>query len=189
MIMFRKILLFVPFICIAAFAVLVFVGMQRADPDAIPSVQIGKPAPDVQLTPFPGQTGFTNADFAAGQITFVNFWASWCAPCRAEHPNLVALSEAGFNVFGVNYKNDPEDAQRFLDELGNPYAKGGADPNAQMALQWGVYGLPETFVIGPDGKVILRVAGPLTQRNIQDRVIPALQDAGVDPGSINLVFD
>ena len=177
----RNLLYFLPIVLFAGFAAVAYWGMQRGDGNELPSAMVGRVAPPIQITPLPGQRPFVAADFMGGQkFTFVNFWASWCAPCRAEHPNLVKLADAGVPVYGVNYRDAPDQARAFLDELGNPYALGGADPNARMALDWGVYGIPETFVIGADGRVITRVAGPLTQRAIETRVKPALAAAGYD---------
>ena len=175
----RNSLLILPFLIFVVFVGFAFLGMKREDPDSLPSELMGKYAPEVQLQPLDGITPFTQSDLENGSVTFVNFWASWCAPCRAEHPTLMWLSEQGISVFGVNYKDSPINANQFLQDLGNPFSMGGADPKAAMGLDWGVYGLPETFVIGPDGKVLLRVAGPLTQRNMKTRVLPALKAVGI----------
>ena len=175
----RNLLVGVPFLLFGTFATFAFFGMQREDPDILPSINIGKYAPKVQLQPLLGSIPFGQSDLKNGSVTFVNFWASWCGPCRAEHPTLMSLSEQGVNVFGVNYKDNPTKANLFLQELGDPFTMSGADPDASMGLDWGVYGLPETFVIGPDGKVLLRVAGPLTQRNMKTRVLPALKAVGI----------
>lgn len=174
----RNLFYALPLIIFAALGGLFYVGMQNGD-DELPSTVVGQTVPLVQLEPMQGLVPFAGDDLAKGQVSFVNFWASWCAPCRAEHPKLMELSGQGVPVFGVNYKDNPVKAAAFLDELGNPYDMGGADPRAKMALDWGVYGLPETFVIGPDGTVILRVAGPLTERNMQTRVLPALSAKGL----------
>ena len=175
----RNFLVGVPFLLFGTFVAFAFFGMQREDPDVLPSINIGKDAPRVQLQPLMGSIPFGQSDLRNGKVTFVNFWASWCGPCRAEHPTLMSLSEKGINVFGVNYKDDQTKANLFLQELGNPFTMSGADPDASMGLDWGVYGLPETFIIGPDGKVLLRVAGPLTQRTMNTRVLPALKAVGI----------
>ena len=174
----RKLLLGLPVLVFAIFAALAFGGMQREDPNSLPSTATGLAAPKVQLQPLHGHMPFAQSDLLTGGVKLVNFWASWCAPCRAEHPTLMELTQQNIPVYGVNYKDNPLKAMAFLDELGDPYILGGADPDAEMAVDWGVYGLPETFVLGPDGTVLLRVAGPLTQRNIETRVIPALRAAG-----------
>lgn len=168
----------IPVLVFAGFAALVFNGMRGGENNTLPSTMVGKTAPKISVIPFSDLPTLGEADLKSGQVSLVNFWASWCAPCRAEHPNLMAISEAGVPVFGVNYRDDPAKAQAFLNELGNPYVAGGADPIARMALDWGVYGLPETFVIGSDGKIIARVAGPVTQRNIKSRIETALSSAG-----------
>ena len=175
----RKLLLFLPILFFAIFIALAFVGMQRDDPIALPSTSIGQTAPLVQLQRLEGNKPFAQSDLAAAGVKLVNFWASWCAPCRAEHPTLMDLSQKGIPVYGVNYKDDPAKALAFLQELGNPYTLSGTDPDAKMALDWGVYGLPETFILGPDGTVLLRVTGPLTQRNLVTRVLPAVKAAGL----------
>ena len=105
----------------------------------------------------------------------VNFWASWCAPCRVEHPQLMQLAEEGIPVFGVNYKDDPVKAANFLIELGDPYSAIGADEEGRVGLEWGVYGVPETYVIDGDGNVVLRFAGPVTDTVLEARIRPALE--------------
>ena len=175
----RKLLLFSPVLCFAIFVAIAFVGMQRDDPNALPSTAVGQSAPWVQLQRLEGNIPFAQSDLAVAGVKLVNFWASWCAPCRAEHPTLMDLSQKGIPVYGVNYKDDPTKALAFLQELGNPYTMAGTDPDARMALDWGVYGLPETFILGPDGTVLLRVTGPLTQRNLETRVLPAVRAAGL----------
>ena len=107
----------------------------------------------------------------------VNYWASWCGPCRAEHPNLELLASEGVTIYGANYKDKPAQALRFLEELGNPYAAIGADESGRMALNWGVYGVPETYVIDGDGNIVLRFAGPITQRALEATIRPAIEAA------------
>ncbi|OCX63185.1 thiol:disulfide interchange protein [Thioclava sp. SK-1] len=149
-------------------------GMARDNPDQLPTAFAGKVAPAIALQPFDDQPEFTAADLQDGQLKLVNFWASWCAPCRVEHPNLSALADEGLSIYGVNYKDDPVKAQGFLQELGNPYAKIGADTTGRMALDWGVYGVPETFVVDGNGTVLFRFAGPVTQRVIDSQLRPLL---------------
>ena len=167
---------FAPFALLLVFGIIAYVQLARGQHDDLPSVFIGQNAPKIQLEPFEELAAFTSDDLAGGQVSLVNFWASWCAPCRAEHPNLQALANQNVPIYGVNYKDNPANAQAFLNELGNPFTKGGADPQARMGADWGVYGLPETFVIGPNGTVLLRVAGPLTQRTLKGRILPALEE-------------
>jgi cytochrome c biogenesis protein CcmG/thiol:disulfide interchange protein DsbE len=117
------------------------------------------------------------ADLTASGVKLVNFWASWCGPCRAEHPLLEALSAEGVPVIGVNYKDTPENALGFLAELGDPYAKIGADESGRTGLDWGIYGVPETFVIGPDGTVVMRFPGPISPNVLEKRIRPAMEAA------------
>ncbi|MDF1856870.1 DsbE family thiol:disulfide interchange protein [Pseudooceanicola sp.] len=174
-------LMLVPPLIFAALAAMFYIGMRRDNPDALPSVFVGTSAPPVALTPLGDLAGFSDADLRAPGIKLVNFWASWCAPCRVEHPNLTALRDEGFAIYGVNYKDDPDKALGFLAELGNPYAAMGQDREGRaMAPEWGVYGVPETFVIDAEGKVLTRFAGPVTQRGIAEKLRPFLKAAPAD---------
>ena len=112
-----------------------------------------------------------------GGVKLVNYWASWCAPCRVEHPHLEALAEEGVTIYGVNYKDQPGNALGFLEELGDPYTAIGADPNGRMALDWGLYGVPETYVIDGEGRVVLRFPGPITERVLEGQIRPAIEKA------------
>ncbi|CUH47851.1 DsbE family thiol:disulfide interchange protein [Ruegeria atlantica] len=170
-------LMIAPPLIFGAFAVLAGIGMFRDDPDALPSAREGQPAPPVVLTEFPGKTLFDDDTLRDGEVKLVNYWASWCAPCRAEHPNLEALSEEGISVYGINYKDQLANAEGFLTELGDPYEAIGRDEQGRMALDWGLYGVPETYVIDGEGTIILRFAGPITQRVIESRIRPALEKA------------
>lgn len=170
-------LMILPPMLFAGLAALFFVGMQREDPDQLPTALAGKAAPEVSVTPLGDLPVFDAATLRDGQVKLVNFWASWCAPCRVEHPNLEALSAEGIPIYGVNYKDQPDKALAFLAELGNPYIAIGADTSGRMALNWGLYGVPETYVIDGDGKVLLRFAGPITQREIEAQIRPALEEA------------
>ncbi len=168
-------LMLLPPLIFAGLAGMFIWGMGREDPKQLPSALAGKDAPPVQLTPLGTGAPFTDADLRDGEIKLVNFWASWCAPCRVEHPNLEALAAEGVEILGVNYKDTPEQALKFLGDLGNPYAAIGADATGRMALDWGVYGVPETFVVDGDGKVLFRFAGPVTERVIESRLRPVLE--------------
>ncbi len=152
-------------------------GMARPDPTAIPSALIGQQAPAVTAGPFPGAPAFTSAVLADGKVKIVNFWASWCGPCRAEHPNLMALSKEGIPVYGVNYRDRVGDAQAFLAELGNPFSAIALDEKAKMGFEWGVTSVPESFVIDGQGRVVKRITGPLVQRVIESDLRPALAQA------------
>jgi len=166
-----------PPIIFAVLAVVFYVGMQRENPDALPSAIEGDPAPTVVLTTLGEKTPFTDADLRTGDVKLVNFWASWCAPWRVEHPHLKALAEEGITIYGVNYKDQLGNALGFLEELGDPYAGIGADGDGRMALDWGLYGVPETYVIDGQGNVILRFPGPVTQRVMDSDIRPAIKAA------------
>jgi len=166
-----------PLVIFAGFAGLALVGLQRENPDELPSALAGKPAPAVQITPLGESMLFSDSDLRTGEVKLVNYWASWCAPCRVEHPNLAQLAADGVTIYGVNYKDKPDNALGFLKELGNPYAALGADAEGRMALNWGVYGVPETYVIDGKGNIVLRFAGPITQRVLDSTILPAIAAA------------
>lgn len=170
-------LMAVPIVVFASFVGLAVTGMYREDPDSLPSAREGQPAPPVVLSEFVGKELFDDADLRDGEVKLVNYWASWCAPCRVEHPNLEALSQEGMTIYGVNYKDQQDNAASFLEELGDPYTAIGRDEKGRMALDWGVYGVPETYVVDGNGKIILRFAGPITQRVIKNTLRPAIEKA------------
>ena len=170
-------LLILPLVLFAGMAGLFIAGMKRDNPDALPSAFAGKAAPKLELTALGDGPLLTDAMLRAPGVKVVNFWASWCAPCRAEHPRLMELSAQGVPVYGVNYKDKPEDALGLLTELGNPFAAMGADATGRMGLDWGLYGVPETFVIDGSGTVVLRFAGPITKQEMQRTILPAIAAA------------
>ncbi len=174
------VLALLPLVIFAALAGLFAGGMFREDPDALPSTLTGQPAPDINVTPLAGYTPFTRALLDEPGPKLVNFWASWCAPCRIEHPQLMALEAEGLPIYGVNYKDDPVKADRFLDELGDPFVGVGADGEGRMAIDWGVSAVPETFVIDGEGIVVLRFAGPITASILENRIRPALESASAE---------
>jgi cytochrome c biogenesis protein CcmG/thiol:disulfide interchange protein DsbE len=151
------------------FAVQLFSGRNPAE---LPSVLINKPVPAFSLAPLEGLVadgkpvpGFSSDDLKGG-ITVVNVWASWCGPCRQEHPLLVDLAkDPSIRVVGINQRDNPDNARRFLGSLGNPYSAVGVDPNGRASIDWGVYGVPETFIVGPDGTIRHKHIGPLTPEN------------------------
>jgi cytochrome c biogenesis protein CcmG/thiol:disulfide interchange protein DsbE len=170
-------LLILPPALLAAFVGFVAAGNFRENRDDLPTARAGQPAPQVALDEMPGRTLFTDDLLRSGEVTLVNFWASWCPPCRAEHPVLEDLAAEGITVLGVNYRDQPDRADDFLTELGDPYAAVGADPRARMGLDWGVVGLPETFVVDGQGRIVLRYAGPITTEIVESRIRPALARA------------
>lgn len=170
-------LMIAPPVIFAGLAAMFVIGMQRENPDELPTALAGKPAPKVQMVALSDLPSFDDATLRDGEVKLVNFWASWCAPCRVEHPNLEAMAAQGITVYGVNYKDKPEAALKFLAELGNPYTAIGQDDDGRMGLNWGVYGVPETYLIDGDGNIVMRHAGPITQRTIETTLGPALQKA------------
>lgn len=172
------ILAVIPPVIFAALAGLFYAGMQREDPDALPSTFVGRDAPPLSVADLGGLPPVTEAAIEAEGVKLVNFWASWCAPCRVEHPNLEALArEEGVPILGVNYKDERGNALGFLDELGNPYRAVSADQGGRTARDWGVYGVPETFVVDGAGRVLARLAGPVTERTLERTIRPALARA------------
>ncbi|MFK8249982.1 DsbE family thiol:disulfide interchange protein [Ancylobacter terrae] len=179
-----RLLVALPLIAFAVLAALFYGRLFSGDPSRLPSALIGRAAPAVTLPPLEGLArdgapvpGIAPADFAGG-ITVLNVWASWCVPCRDEHPFLVELSKVpGIRLIGLNYKDDAENARRFLGRFGNPFAAVGVDTAGRAAIDWGVYGVPETFVIGPDGKIAYKFVGPLDADGLKDRLLPAIEKA------------
>jgi len=167
----RRLLVALPLLAFAALAALFFLRLGSGDPSRLPSVLIGKPAPALALPPLEGLVhegrpvpGLDPAAFS-GRVTLVNVWASWCVPCRDEHPYLEKLArDRRFTLVGINYKDAAENARRFLGRYGNPFAAVGVDPGGRAAIEWGVYGVPETFLVGRDGKIAYKQIGPIDQR-------------------------
>lgn len=154
------------------------------DPSKVPSVLIGRPVPTFTLPPLEGANrdgqavpGLSSDDLKKGQVTLVNVWASWCVPCRDEHPLLMALAKEGVRIVGINYKDDPENALRFLGMLGTPFAAIGSDRAGRTTLDWGVYGVPETFVIDGEGRIRYKHIGPLTPEAVETVLRRQMQDA------------
>lgn len=172
-----KPLMILPPALLAGFVAFVAAGNYRENRDDLPSARAGQQAPAIALEEMPGRTLLTDDHIRAGEVTLVNFWASWCPPCRAEHPVLEDLAAEGVTVLGVNYRDQPDRADAFLVELGDPYSAVGADPRARMGLDWGVVGLPETFVLDGEGNIVLRYAGPITDEIVESRIRPAMAQA------------
>lgn len=154
------------------------------DNSVIPSALIGKPAPALALAPLDGairagqpvpalETGAIR-----GKLTLVNVWASWCVPCRQEHPIILGLAQdPRINVVGINYKDKNDAALAFLGELGNPFRAIGIDPKGTAAIDWGVYGIPESFLVGPDGTILYKQVGPFTDDAVKNRLMPKIEEA------------
>jgi cytochrome c biogenesis protein CcmG/thiol:disulfide interchange protein DsbE len=180
----RRILLLVPLAVFLALTALFLVRLFSGDPSRIPSALIGRPAPAVDLPPMEGLErdgkpipGLAAADFR-GNVTVVNVWASWCIPCRDEAPFLLELGgDTRIRLVGINYKDQPDNARRFLNRYGNPFAASGTDQNGRAAIEWGVYGVPETFLIGRDGRIAYKLVGPLGAENFEREMKPAIEKA------------
>jgi cytochrome c biogenesis protein CcmG, thiol:disulfide interchange protein DsbE len=171
-----------PLIGFLALAALFLVRLGSGDPGRIPSALIGRPAPMTNLPPVPGLErdgkplpGLDPAEFQ-GHVSLVNVWASWCVPCHDEVPFLQQLAQdPRLRLVGINYKDQPDNARRFLNRYGNPFAAAGADENGRAAIEWGVYGVPETFVVGRDGRIAYKLVGPINAENFEQVLLPELQ--------------
>jgi cytochrome c biogenesis protein CcmG, thiol:disulfide interchange protein DsbE len=173
-------LMIAPPVIFAGFVVLAAIGMMREDPNGLPSTFIGKPAPSITDKALGAYPAITTADMADGEISIVNFWASWCPPCRAEHPRLLALEAEGFKVLGVNFKDDEADALSYLEDEENPFRKLAFDAKGRTAIDWGVSAPPETFIVSGDGTVLHRFVGPLVGSAYEQLFAPALEAALAD---------
>jgi cytochrome c biogenesis protein CcmG/thiol:disulfide interchange protein DsbE len=181
----RRILVLLPLALFLALAALFFVRLLGGgDASRIPSALIGRDAPATDLPPVAGLErdgkpvpGLAASDFK-GTVTVLNVWASWCVPCHDEAPLLVQLArDARIRLVGINYKDQADNARRFLGRYGNPFAASGADVSGRAAIEWGVYGVPETFIIGRDGKIAYKLVGPVTPENIQQIIKPEIEKA------------
>jgi cytochrome c biogenesis protein CcmG/thiol:disulfide interchange protein DsbE len=180
----RTVLVLLPLIVFAVIAAIFLISLESGrDPEQIPSALVGKPAPDFDLPPLDGLAGGTpvpglkRADLI-GQVSLVNVFASWCAPCRQEHAELQELAkDTRYRLVGINYKDKPDTARRFLDELGNPYAAIGVDSRGRTGIDWGVYGVPETFVVGRDGVISYKFIGPITAEALAATLKPEIEKA------------
>ena len=188
-----KLARFIPVAGFFALAALFFVAIfAGGDPAEVPSALLGKPVPEFTLPAIEnvGVPGFSTEDLAQGKVTIVNVWASWCVPCRQEHPLLEALAQqSGVEIFGLNYKDGADAAQRFLATLGNPFARVGADSNGRVGIDWGVYGVPETFVVDGQGRIVLKHIGVLDGPSIRDKILPAIAAAQLAAEAAPLVLD
>ncbi len=170
---------FIPLLVVTAIVIL-FVSMMGGDrnPQEVKSVLVGKPAPSFSLPLLTGGEGMlTEAELKTGKPVLVNFFASWCLPCRAEHENLMRLAkEMELPIIGIAYKDDPEKSQRFLDELGDPFTKSASDIDGRVAIDWGVTGVPESFLVDGDGVVRYRHWGPIVGEGLVRRLLPKLRE-------------
>ena len=180
----RRWLTVIPLVVFGGLAVLFFLRLGSGDPSKIPSALLGRPAPATTLpaleglaasgAPVPGLT----PDTLKGKVSVVNVWASWCVPCHDEAPLLHKLSsDMRFQIVGINYKDATENARRFLGRYGNPFTAVGVDANGRASIEWGVYGVPETFVVGRDGKIAYKLIGPITPQNYETVLLAEIEKA------------
>jgi cytochrome c biogenesis protein CcmG/thiol:disulfide interchange protein DsbE len=179
-----RLLVAAPLIAFLGLAALFFVRLYSGDPSRLPSALIGRPAPAVSLPPVAGlerdgkPVPGLDPEAFKGQVSLVNVFASWCVPCHDEAPLLVKLADdPRLRVVGINYKDEPDNARRFLGRYGNPFAAAGADSTGRAAIEWGVYGVPETFLVGRDGRVAYKLVGPITPENIDAVLKPEIEKA------------
>jgi cytochrome c biogenesis protein CcmG/thiol:disulfide interchange protein DsbE len=168
-----------PVFALLGLAVFFFVSLNGSPPDELPSPLIDKPAPVVALPALDaGAKGFSSADLKAGHVSIVNVWASWCVPCRAEEPALQALAQQqGIALYAIVYRDTAPKARAFLDELGNPYAGIDLDADGRAGIEWGIYGVPETFVVDGKGIVRLRYPEPIVGNALSETILPAIEQA------------
>jgi cytochrome c biogenesis protein CcmG, thiol:disulfide interchange protein DsbE len=186
----RRILVLVPLVAFLGLAALFMLRLWAGDPSTIPSALIGHPAPQTALPPVVGLMrdgapvpGLDPAAFN-GQVSMLNVWASWCVPCHEEAPLLMRLAQdKRIRVVGINYKDQADNARRFLGRYGDPFAANGADENGRAAIEWGVYGVPETFLVGRDGRIAYKLVGPLSAQNFESEMKPAIEKALKGPKS------
>lgn len=175
----------IPLIIVAALVGFFLNALFSGDPSRLPSALIGKPVPEFSLAPIEGlaetgqsDPGLSSGDLAKGEVSVVNIWASWCGPCIQEHPLLTELKgKRDVRLVGINYKDTPDGAKRFLTRLGNPYDAIGADVTGRIGIDWGVYGVPETFVVDGQGQIVYKFVGPLTPDGIENELLPAIDAA------------
>jgi cytochrome c biogenesis protein CcmG, thiol:disulfide interchange protein DsbE len=174
----RRLVFLLPIAGFALLALYFVLGLQR-DPSLLPSVLLDKPAPDFALPGLGDKPGLAKSDLA-GRIVLVNFFASWCVPCRVEHPLLMRLAAEGkVALYGIDYKDKPEDASHLLAQLGDPYGRIGVDHDGRTAIDFGVYGVPETYVVDAAGRIRYRQVGPITGADWEKKLLPLLKELGV----------
>ena len=175
----RRLKFLIPAFVFVGIAVGLGLGLTK-DPSRVPSALIDKPVPGFALEPVQGRDlGLASDDLKAGELSLVNMFASWCGPCRAEHPLLMKLAEDGtVTIHGINYKDRPDDAEAWLAQLGDPYTRTGADLDGRVGIDWGVYGVPETFVIDRTGRIRYKHVGVLTPADLEETILPLLVRLG-----------
>lgn len=176
-------LLLLPLVVVGLLLMAFYWGLSNKD-DRLPSPLIGRAIPEFTLPPIEGrEDGLSSADLH-GQVSLLNVWASWCVPCRTENPLLVELAKAGtVPIYGINFKDGAEQALAFLEELGDPFIRIGADQSGRVAIDWGVYGLPETFVIDAEGRIAYKHVGPFDRRTLEEEILPVVRQLGAKPRS------
>jgi cytochrome c biogenesis protein CcmG/thiol:disulfide interchange protein DsbE len=180
----RTVLVALPLIAFLGIAALFWYRLGSGDPSRIPSALIGRPAPQTTLPELEGLQsngaqvpGLDPAAFK-GKVSLVNVWASWCVPCHDEAPLLTELAkDKRLQMVGINYKDAPDNARRFLGRYGNPFGLVGVDPKGRASIEWGVYGVPETFVVGRDGTIVYKLVGPITPENLNAVLKPEIEKA------------
>jgi len=180
----RRIVVLAPLVIFLGLVLLFLIRLYAGDPSLIPSALIGHPAPQTKLPAIAGLDrdgepvpGIDPANFK-GTVTVVNVWASWCVPCHDEAPLLLQLAQdSRLRLIGINYKDEPDNARRFLGRYGDPFAAAGADQSGRAAIEWGVYGVPETFVVGRDARIAYKLVGPITGDNLGSMLKPQIEKA------------
>jgi cytochrome c biogenesis protein CcmG/thiol:disulfide interchange protein DsbE len=180
----RRLLVLLPLLAFLALAALFLFRLGSGDPSKLPSALIGRPVPATDLPPVAGLlrdgapvSGLVSADFK-GAVSLVNVWASWCVPCHDEAPLLMQMAaDKRIRLVGINYKDSAENARRFIGRYGNPFVAVGADANGRASIDWGVYGVPETFVVGRNGRIAYKLVGPITPGNLETTLKPQIEKA------------
>ncbi len=178
----RRFLVLLPLLFFAGLAAVFLVQLRAGDPASLPSALIGRQVPRFELPGLDGHRGLSDADLRQGKLTLVNVFASWCVPCHEEHPLLMSLArDSRLRLVGINYKDQAENARRFLGAKGDPFAAVGADTNGRVAIDWGVSGVPESFLVRGDGTIAYKVFGPITAENLADKLEPEIRKALAGP--------